>query len=67
MGQCGRRREPWRCRAARSLERGSLTSARGRLGALRDSTAAAVKAGRLTAAPGAELDASIDRILATLG
>jgi hypothetical protein len=50
-----------------SLSRGNLDSARGQLGALVNSTAAAARSGRLSAADAGAVTAAANRVLAVLG
>lgn len=52
---------------AASIARGSTTSARGQLGALQNSTAAALKAGRITQAQADAVTTAVNHLLATLG
>lgn len=52
---------------AASIARGSTTSARGQLGALQNSTAAALKAGRITQSQADAVTTAVNHLLATLG
>jgi hypothetical protein len=52
---------------AASIARGSTPSARGQLGALQNSTAAALRAGRITQAQADAVTTAVNHLLATLG